>query len=110
MLAATLRCAQIGALNNLGAPHKSERVRKLIEGRGCRLLFPPPYSSPDFSPIREAFSKFKSLLQKAQARAREALVEALGVAVPAGTARYVWSFFEHGGGYHLPVYTMRNTL
>jgi transposase len=73
VLAATLRCAQIDALNNLGA-HKSERARKLIEGRGCRLLFPPPYSSPDFSPIREAFSKTKSYLQKAQARAREALV------------------------------------
>ena len=38
-----------------------ERVRKLIEGRGCSLLFLPPYS-PDFSSIEEAFSQTKALL------------------------------------------------
>ena len=32
-------------LDNLGA-HKGERVRELIEERGCELLFLPPYS-PD---------------------------------------------------------------
>ena len=39
-------------LDNLGA-HKDERVRELIEGWGCSLLFLPPYS-PDFSPIEES--------------------------------------------------------
>ena len=47
-------------MDNLSA-HKGERVRKLIEGRGCELLYLPPYS-PDLNPIEEAFSKIKRLL------------------------------------------------
>ena len=59
VLAPSLRPGQVVILDNLGA-HKGERVRELIEGRGCSLLFLPPYS-PDFSPIEEAFSKIKAL-------------------------------------------------
>ena len=99
-LVPSLRCGQIVVLDNLGA-HKSERARKLIEGRGCQLLFLPPYS-PDFNPIEEAFSKIKGALRTAQARTREALIEALGVAISAVTARDARGFFEHGG-YHLSV-------
>jgi transposase len=101
VLAPSLRRGQIVVLDNLSA-HKSERARKLIEGRGCQLLFLPPYSSPDFNPIEEAFSKIKGLLRKAQGRTREALIEALGVAISAVSAREARGFFEHGG-YHLPV-------
>ena len=36
-------------------------MRDLIEGRGCQLLYLPPYS-PDFNPIEEAFAKLKALL------------------------------------------------
>ena len=82
-------------LDNLGA-HKSERVRKLIEGRGCQLLFLPPYS-PDYNPIEEAFSKIEGALGKAQARTRKALIEALRVAISAVSARDGRGFFEHGG-------------
>jgi transposase len=46
-------------MDNLGA-HKGERVRELIEARGCKLLYLPPYS-PDFNPIEEAFSKIKGV-------------------------------------------------
>jgi transposase len=49
---------------------------ELIEERGCKLLFLPPYS-PDLNPIEEAFSKLKGLSRKAQTRGREFLVEAL---------------------------------
>lgn len=94
------RHGQIVVLDNLGA-HKSERARKLIEGRGCNLLFLPPYS-PDFNPIEEAFSKIKDALPKAQARTREALIEALGVAISTVTVRDARGFFEHSG-YGLPV-------
>lgn len=52
---------QVVILDNLAA-HKGERVRKLIETRGCGLLFLPSYS-PDFNPIEEAFSKIKTLLR-----------------------------------------------
>jgi transposase len=99
-LAPTLRHGQIVVLDNLSA-HKSERTRRLIEGRGCQLIFLPPYS-PDFNPIEGAFSKVKGALRKAQARTREALIEALGVAISAVTPKDARGFFEHGG-YHLPV-------
>ena len=65
-LAPALRPGQVVVLDNLNA-HKGERVRELVEGRGCELLFLPAYS-PDFSPIEEAFSKLKALLRRAQAR------------------------------------------
>ncbi len=103
VLAPTLRCGQIVVVDNLGA-HKSERVRELIEGRGCRLFFLPPYS-PDFNPIEEAFSKIKGALRKAQARTCEALIEALGVAISAVSARDARGFFDHGG-YYLPVHLL----
>lgn len=103
VLAPSLRRGQMVVVDNLSA-HKGERVRKLIEEKGCQLLFLPPYS-PDFNPIEEAFSKIKGLLRKAQARTRSALIEALGVAISAVTARDARGFFEHGG-YHLPVHLL----
>jgi transposase len=101
VLAPSLRRGQIIVLDNLSA-HKSERAKELIEERGCQLLYLPAYS-PDFNPIEEAFSKIKSALRKAQARTREALVEALGVAISAVTTRDAHGFLEHGG-YHLSVH------
>jgi transposase len=103
VLAPSLRRGQIIVLDNLSA-HKSERAKELIEERGCQLLYLPAYS-PDFNPIEETFSKIKSALRKAQARNREALVEALGVAIWAVTTRDAHGFFEHGG-YHLPVHLL----
>ena len=103
VLAPSLRRGQIIVLDNLSA-HKSERAKELIEERGCQLLYLPAYS-PDFNPIEEAFSKIKGALRKAQARTREALIEALGVAISAVTTRDAHGFFEHGG-YHLPVHLL----
>ncbi len=59
-LAPMLREAQVMVMDNLFA-HKDGRVRKLIEERGCDLLYLPPYS-PDLNPTEEAFSKVKGLL------------------------------------------------
>ena len=39
-------------MDNLSA-HEGERIRKLVEARGCELLFLPSYSS-DLDPIGEA--------------------------------------------------------
>ena len=66
VLVPSLRAGQVVILDNLSS-HKGDRVRKLIEGVGCSLLYLPPYS-PDFSPIEEAFSKIKALLRKSAAR------------------------------------------
>ncbi len=95
MLAPTLQPGQIVVMDNLSA-HKGERVRELVESAGCELLYLPPYS-PDFNPIEEAFSKVKGLLRKAEARSREALVEAMGKALDAVTTRDTRGFFEHCG-------------
>ena len=95
VLTPSLRAGQVVILDNLGA-HKGERVRQLVEARGCELVFLPPYS-PDFSPIEEAFSKIKSLLRKAKARERDALVEAIGRALSAITARDARGYFGHCG-------------
>ena len=82
-------------MDNLSA-HKGERVRALLEERGAELLYLPPYS-PDLNPIEEAFAKIKNLLRKAEARTREALVEAMGQALSAVSARDARGFFEHCG-------------
>jgi transposase len=56
-----------------------------------------PSYSPDLNPIEEAFSKIKELLRKAEARTREALVEAIGSALSTLTAKDARGFFEHCG-------------
>ena len=76
--------------------HKSERVRELIERTGVEVLYLPP-RSPDFNPIEEAFSKIKNLLRKAGARVREALVEAIGMALSEVSEEDALAFFEHCG-------------
>jgi transposase len=95
VLAPSLRRGQVVVMDNLSA-HKGERIRELIEERGCELVYLPSYS-PDFNPIEEAFSKIKGLVRKAEARTKEALIEAIGSALSAVTSEDACSFFEHGG-------------
>jgi len=80
--------------------HKGGRVKEIVEGRGCELLYLPPYS-PDYNPIEEAFSKTKGLMRKAEARTREALIEAMGRALAAVTAEDARGFFGHRGYRHM---------
>jgi transposase len=95
VLVPSLRVGQVVVMDNLSA-HKGSRVRELIESRGCKLIYLPPYS-PDFNPIEEAFAKLKTLLRRAEARSREVLIEAMGQALEALTARDARNFFEHRG-------------
>ena len=103
VLAPTLCSGQVVVMDNLSA-HKGERIRELIEERSCELVYLPSYS-PDFNPIEEAFSKIKGLLRKGEARTRGALVEAIGRAISAVTAKDVRGFFEHCG-YGMPVQSL----
>lgn len=80
-LAPAPRSWQVVVLDNLGT-HKDDRVRELVEARGCELLFLPAYS-PDLWPIGEAFSKLKALLRREKARTKDALVKAIGRALDA---------------------------
>jgi transposase len=100
VLVPTLRCGQVVVVDNLTA-HKGARVKEMIEERGCQLLHLPAYS-PDLNPIEEAFSKIKRLVRKAEARTREALIEAIGRALSAVTSSDARGFFEHCG-YRMPV-------
>ncbi len=95
LLAPLLEPGQVVVMDNLSS-HKGGRVRELIEGKGCELLYLPPYS-PDLNPIEEAFAKVKALLRKAEVRTREALIEAMGRALEAVTAKDAHGFFEHRG-------------
>ena len=72
-------------------------MRRLIESAGASVLFSPPYSSPDFSPIEEAFSKIKTILGGIEARTQEALVEAIGQALDALSRRDALGWFAHCG-------------
>jgi transposase len=94
-LCPSLERGQIVVMDNLQV-HKMRRVRELIEGRGCSLVFLPSYS-PDFNSIEEAFSKVKTLLRKAKARTFEALVEATGRALWAVSEEDARGFFVHCG-------------
>jgi transposase len=94
-LAPSLRSGQVVVMDNLSA-HKGERVRDLIEERGCKLIYLPPYS-PDLNPIEQAFSKVKGLLRKAEARTHEVLIEAMGAALSAVSAQDASGFFQHCG-------------
>ncbi len=100
VLAPTLLPGQVVVMDNLTA-HKGDRVKELIEEQGCELLYLPPYS-PDFNPIEEAFSKIKGLVRKAEARSREALVDAIGRGISMITAEDARGFFDHCG-YITPV-------
>jgi transposase len=93
VLAPSLRKGQVVLIDNLGA-HRPKRVGELIEERGCELVYLLAYS-PDYNPIEEAFAKIKTLLRKAAARTKEALVEAIAAALSAVTAQDVMGFFEH---------------
>jgi len=92
-----LQEGQVVVMDSLPA-HKPGRVRELIEGRGCKLLYLPSYS-PDYNPIEEAFSKIKEMVRRACARTREALLEALGEALSAVSFLDAQGFFEHAGYY-----------
>ena len=95
LLAPALKPGQVVVMDNLGA-HRPKSIRELIEERGCDLIYLPPYS-PDLNPIEEAFSKLKHILRKIGARAREALIEAMGRALAAVSAEDVRGFFVHCG-------------
>jgi transposase len=95
VLLPTLKSGQVVVMDNLSA-HKGERVRELIEGKGCELIYLPPYL-PEFNPIEQAFSKLKNYLRAACARSRDALMEVIGEALRTITVLDAEGYFEHCG-------------
>ena len=95
VLVPTLTPGQVVVLDNL-KPHKSAKVRKLVEDAGCRLLFLPRYS-PELNPIEECWSKIKALLRALGARSLEALYAALDSVLEQVTAADAGGWFKHCG-------------
>jgi hypothetical protein len=62
-----------------------------------RASLPAALLAQWLNPIEQAFAKIKGLLRKAEARSREALVEAMGQALDAVTPRDAEGYLEHRG-------------
>ena len=98
VLGPTLMPGDVVVLDNLPA-HKVAGLAQLVEARGARLLYLPPYS-PDFNPIELAFSKLKTWLRTAQARTREALEGVIQMAAEWISEQDARNWFDHCG-YHV---------
>lgn len=99
LLVPSLRPGQVVVMDNLGA-HRPKKVKELIEEGGCELLYLPSYS-PDMNPIEEALSKVKHILRKIGARAKDALIDAMGLALRAVSAQDARGYFV-SCGYRAP--------
>lgn len=95
VLAPALRRGDIVVWDNVGF-HNAPEVIAAVQSRGARVEFLPPYS-PDLNPIEEAWSKVKSILRAAKARARDALIGALDDALSAVTQSDCDGWFRHAG-------------
>lgn len=95
VLLPTLEEGQVVVMDNLSS-HKGQRVKELIEGEGCELIYLPSYS-PDFNPIEQAFSKLKGYLREACARSHEMLMDVIGEALRTISASDAESFFDYCG-------------
>ena len=95
VLGPTLKTGDVVVMDNLPA-HKVAGVKELIEGRGAKLIYLPPYS-PDLNPIEKCWSKIKTYLRKAKARTREELEKALREALLLVTAEDARGWFKSCG-------------
>jgi Transposase and inactivated derivatives len=95
VLCPTLCEGDVVVMDNLPV-HKVQSVRALIEERGARLIYLPPYS-PDLNPIEKCWSKIKTHLRAVKARTYDALSEALKQALLTITAEDAKGWFASCG-------------
>ncbi len=94
-LAPTLKPGDVVVMDNLSA-HKVDGIRQTIESTGASVLYLPPYS-PDLNPIEQVFAKLKAILRKAAARNKEALWNAIRIALERCDADEFESYLQHCG-------------
>ena len=82
-------------LDNLSV-HKSPKAIELIEERGAKVVFLPPYS-PELNPIEMAWSKLKTLLRKWRPRSPQVLEEALLDAMDICSKHDFHAWIRHAG-------------
>jgi transposase len=95
VLVPALREGDVVVFDNLTS-HLGPAVVEAIERAGASVLRLPPYS-PDYTPIEEMFSKFKTFLRRVGARAKENLYDAIGEGLRQVTAQDVLGWFRHAG-------------
>jgi transposase len=94
-LAPTLEPGDVVEMDNLSA-HKVDGVRQAIENAGASILYLPPYS-PDLNPIEQVFAKLKAILRKTAARTKEALWNAIRMALEQCDADEFDGYLRHCG-------------
>lgn len=62
VLCPILRAGQVIVMDNASF-HKSPEIKKLIEERGCKLIYLPPYS-PEHNPIEHYWAVLKKCIKK----------------------------------------------
>jgi len=95
VLCPTLNVGDVVVMDNLPA-HKVVGIKQLIEARGAKLIYLPPYS-PDLNPIEKCWSKIKTHLRGAKARTRLELEKALREALLLITAEDAVGWFRSCG-------------
>lgn len=95
VLAPTLRPGDILLMDNLPT-HKVAGIAQVVEARGARLEYLPPYS-PDYNPIERCWSKIKTYLRQAKARSYRALVRAIKESLETITGADIHAWFEFCG-------------
>ena len=95
VLCPTLSVGDTVVMDNLPA-HKVSGIKELIEAKGAKLIYLPPYS-PDLNPIEKCWSKIKTHLRKAKARTRAELEKALQEALLLITKEDALGWFKSCG-------------
>jgi transposase len=95
ILSPSLQKGDVVIMDNLSS-HKNNKVLEIIEGKGARVLFLPPYS-PDFNPIEKMWSKIKQILRSLKARSQEELISAIAQALDSVTTSDAKGWFESCG-------------
>jgi transposase len=91
-LAPPLRPGDVVIWDNL-KPHKDKEAIQAVERAGARVLPAPPWS-PDLLPVEKLWSKVKTFLRQAAARAREALIDAMGQALQSVCPQDILAWFR----------------
>lgn len=94
-LGPTLREGQVVVLDNVGA-HRVKAAKEVVEARGARLLFQPPYH-PDLNPIEEAWAKLKGFVRGLDPRTVEDIDQAVVTGSKEITPGNSAGWFRHAG-------------
>ncbi len=91
-LCAELKPCGTVIMDNLSA-HKVAAIKPLIETKGARLAYLPPYFL-DFIPIEKAFAQIKAHLRQSVARTKETLENAIAEAIENAKLQHAQNYFK----------------